>query len=43
MYDAPEIDDSVIFASNKKYIPGDFAKLRIVDAYDYDLVGEVCD
>jgi len=39
MYDAPEIDNSVIFTSEKAHKPGDFVKVYINDAYDYDLVG----
>ncbi|MCQ2554378.1 MAG: 30S ribosomal protein S12 methylthiotransferase RimO [Clostridia bacterium] len=39
-YDAPEIDNSVLFSSEKKLNPGDFVNVYIKDAYDYDLVGE---
>lgn len=39
-YDAPEIDNSVIFTSDKALQPGDFATVRITDAFDYDLTGE---
>lgn len=39
-YDAPEIDNSVIFTSNNKLIPGDIVNVLISDAYDYDLVGQ---
>ena len=38
-YDAPEIDNSVIFTSPVAHKPGDFVKVYINDAYDYDLVG----
>ena len=41
-YDAPEIDGSVIFRDlcpEVKLKPGDFVKVRIDDAFDYDLVG----
>ncbi len=38
-YDAPEIDNSVIFTSDKKYRPGDIVPVEIVEAYDYDLEG----
>ncbi len=40
-YDAPGIDNSVIFSSDKELKPGEFVNVRITDAYDYDLVGEV--
>ena len=38
-YDAPEIDNSVIFTSERKLNPGDIVKVKITDAFDYDLVG----
>lgn len=39
-FDAPEIDNSVIFTPCKQeHKPGDFVKVKITDAYDYDLVG----
>ena len=38
-YDAPEIDNGVIFKSNKKLKPGDMVNVYITDAFDYDLVG----
>jgi ribosomal protein S12 methylthiotransferase len=38
-YDAPEIDNSVIFTSERKLTPGEFVKVQINDAFDYDLVG----
>ncbi len=38
-YDAPEIDNSVIFTSEKEHKPGDMVWVKINDAYDYDLVG----
>ena len=38
-YDAPEIDNSVIFTSDRELVPGDFVKVQINDAFDYDLTG----
>lgn len=38
-YDAPEIDNSVIFSANRELEAGDIVKVEIIDAYDYDLVG----
>ena len=38
-YDATEIDNSVIFTSNRSLKPGDIVNVRINDAFDYDLVG----
>ena len=39
--DAAEIDNAVIFASREKLEPGTFVKVKITDAFDYDLTGEV--
>lgn len=39
-YDAPEIDNAVLFTSEEELAPGDFVNVRITDAFDYDLVGE---
>ncbi len=39
-YDAPEIDNGVLFTSDKEHKAGDMVMVRIVDAFDYDLVGE---
>ncbi len=38
-YDAPEIDNSVIFTSDRELKPGDIVSVRIDDAFDYDLEG----
>lgn len=40
-YDAPEIDNTVIFSSDKELQPGEFVKVYINDAFDYDLVGRM--
>ncbi len=40
-YDAAEIDNSVIFVSDRNLSPGEFVKVKITDAFDYDLTGEV--
>ncbi len=39
-YDAPEIDNSVIFTSNREHKAGDFVMVEITDAFDYDLAGK---
>ena len=39
MYDAPEIDDSVLFTSRRDLMPGDIVNVLIEDAFDYDLTG----
>lgn len=38
-YDAPEIDNSVVFTSNSVHKPGDIVPVEILEAYDYDLEG----
>ena len=42
-YDAPEIDNSVIFTSEKNCKPGDIVNVKITDAFDYDLSGREVD
>lgn len=39
-FDAPEIDNSVIFTSKNELQPGDIVKVKIDDAFDYDIIGE---
>ena len=38
--DAPEIDGTVSFTTNKNYEPGDFADEVIIGVNDYDLIGK---
>ena len=39
-YDAPEIDNAVLVNTTAKHEPGDIIKVRVTDAFDYDLVGD---
>ncbi|WP_269477352.1 30S ribosomal protein S12 methylthiotransferase RimO [Hominibacterium faecale] len=39
-YDAPEIDNSVIFTAKRQLVPGDLVQVEITDAFDYDLAGK---
>lgn len=39
-FDAPEIDCDVIFQSDRQHEPGDFVKVRINSAFEYDLEAE---
>ncbi|MBQ6314333.1 MAG: 30S ribosomal protein S12 methylthiotransferase RimO, partial [Mogibacterium sp.] len=39
-YDSPEIDCEVTFSSSRELVPGDIVKVRIDNAYEYDLEGE---
>ncbi len=38
-YDAPEIDNSVIFVPKREHEPGDIVNVEILEAFDYDLEG----
>ena len=38
-YDAPEIDCAVTVSSDNAHMPGDILKVRIKDAFEYDLEG----
>lgn len=38
-FDAPEIDNGVIFTSERELIPGEYVYVEITDAFDYDLSG----
>ena len=40
-YDAPEIDGVVNIRTDKHVVPGDIELVRITDATEYDLVGEI--
>lgn len=39
-YDAPEIDNSVLFTSDRTLSAGDLVFVEIRDAFDYDLAGK---
>lgn len=41
-YDAPEIDCEVSFTSEAVHRPGDIVRVKINNAYEYDLEGEEC-
>ena len=40
-FDSVEVDNEVIISSDKKIVIGDFVNVKITNAYDYDLEGEV--
>lgn len=40
-YDAPDIDNNVLFTSDLPLSPGDYVRVFITDAFDYDLVGRL--
>ena len=39
--DAPDIDGLVFVNTDEELVSGDFAKVRITGAYEYDLIGEL--
>ncbi len=39
-YDAPEIDNCVLFTSHESHKAGDMVDVLITEAYDYDLIGK---
>jgi ribosomal protein S12 methylthiotransferase len=40
-FDSVEVDNEVIIQSEKKLAPGEFVNVKITNAFDYDLEGEV--
>jgi ribosomal protein S12 methylthiotransferase len=40
-FDSVEVDNEVIINTSKRLQPGDFVKVKITKAYDYDLEGEL--
>lgn len=40
-YDSPEVDNEVILNTRKRLKPGDWVRVRMTKAYDYDLEGEL--
>ncbi|WAM34737.1 30S ribosomal protein S12 methylthiotransferase RimO [Caldicellulosiruptor morganii] len=40
-FEAPEVDGKIIVFSRRKLLPGEFVHVKILDAFEYDLVGEV--
>ncbi len=41
--DAPEVDGYVFIHTDKVLITGDFVKVKITGAYEYDLIGEIAE
>lgn len=40
-YEAPEVDGKIFFSSNQSLASGNFVNIRITEAYEYDLLGEI--
>ncbi len=41
--DAPNVDGYLFINTDRTLMSGDFVKVRITGAYEYDLIGEICD
>ena len=41
--DAPDVDGRIYFKSKRRVLPGEFVVVKITEAIDYDLIGEVID
>lgn len=39
--DAPEVDGYIFIHTSKELMTGDFVKVKITGAYEYDLIGEL--
>ncbi len=43
-YDSPDVDNEVLISAIDTYLPvGDFVNVEIVDAFEFDLIGQVID
>ena len=40
---APEIDGNILVNTTRNLEKGDIVKIKIKEALEYDLVGEICD
>ncbi|MFT3984811.1 MAG: 30S ribosomal protein S12 methylthiotransferase RimO [Lachnospiraceae bacterium] len=41
--DAPNVDGLLFIQTTKELLSGDMVKVRVTSAYEYDLIGELCD
>ena len=41
--DAPGVDGMLFIQTSRELMSGDFVKVRVTGAYEYDLIGELCD
>ena len=39
--DAPDIDGYIFIDTDETLMSGDFVKVRVTGAYEYDLIGEI--
>ena len=40
-YDSPEVDEEILITSHKRLMKGKFYEVKITDADDFDLYGEI--
>ena len=41
--DAPDIDGYIFINTDETLMTGDIVKVKVTGAYEYDLIGEICD
>ena len=40
--DAPDIDGYIFINTGEELMTGDIVKVKVIGAYEYDLIGEIC-
>ena len=40
--DAPDVDGYIFINTDESFMTGDIVKVKVTGAYEYDLIGEVC-
>ncbi len=41
--DAPDVDGYIFINTSEELMTGDIVKVRVIGAYEYDLIGEICE
>lgn len=41
--DAPNVDGYIFINTDREMMTGDFARVQVTGALEYDLIGEICD
>ncbi len=41
--DAPDVDGLIFVHTDQELISGDFVRVKVTKALEYDLIGEICD
>ena len=40
--DAPDVDGYIFINADESFMTGDIVKVKVIGAYEYDLIGELC-